>query len=491
MSETMNAEALLKEHAHLKEAVQTLKDDNAQLRETSEKWHEEVKDLQAEIRKDRQSIPASGLTRKSDLFVNVPAAYQRNANTAMEYLLRCTPENKNSDLARLHELHDTLAFAFSRYGKDGLGAESGSTMRQMRVPDKIRDHPKWREYTALRASFIPKNLVERAQQGMDTQTTGEGTEWVPYETFSTSLIDLIRDSSQISSLFIQRDMPTAKLTLPRKTSNPTTYLVAESTESSGSNYNTPTQSGIGTAQFSYDARKLMAESVVSNELMEDSPIMGAEMGRQAMIQAFADSISEVILDGDTAGTHQDTDVTAATDRRKAWLGLRAYAYDNSFTAGASGAISPALILTRRGNMGVHSGWISNRPGLVTFMGPLGYAKLLQHSSILTADVRGGPAPNVTGDIVSVGGIPIAVTEHIRENLAATGLYDGSTTDQTTAVLADTGAWGLGTRVDLQIRISDILYARGDMTTFIGRWRGDFEHEYASGAHSVDVLYDIT
>ena len=99
------------------------------------------------------------------------------------------------------------------------------------------------------------------------------------------------------------------------------------------------------------AKKLGALTVFSEEVSEDSIIAIIPFLRNKLGNAIANSVERAILDGDVTATHQDFDVTAATDARKAWPGIR-----KDCIAGAStydfgvAPITASDFLTLRGKM---------------------------------------------------------------------------------------------------------------------------------------------
>jgi HK97 family phage major capsid protein len=78
----------------------------------------------------------------------------------------------------------------------------------------------------------------------------------------------------------------------------------------------------GTGNVTLTAKKLGCLTVFSEEVSEDFVIAIIPFLRNKLGNAIASAIERAILDGDTTATHMDNDVTASTDARKAWIGLR-------------------------------------------------------------------------------------------------------------------------------------------------------------------------
>ena len=156
------------------------------------------------------------------------------------------------------------------------------------------------------------------------------------------------------------------------------------------------------------------------------------------------------------------------------------------------ALTAVKIIAARGSMKEYGGWTNtHRP--VCFLSPAAYAKLLQDTAgILTADKYGPGAPVVTGEAARVGGVPIIPTTWMPENLNNSGVYDGSTTNQTAAILADRDAFALGERRSIKVRSSDEILMESDQVVVLSTWRGDFEPLYAIASNEIVwYLYNAT
>lgn len=160
-------------------------------------------------------------------------------------------------------------------------------------------------------------------------------------------------------------------------------------------------------------------------------------------KAMAWGREDVVINGDTTATHQDTLSTwntrslwttallgGADDHRRAWLGLRKIANARSASASGSGDanIAASFRAARAGLTGprglgqvVHlvsyAKFLSGVVGLQDFKTPNEYG---QNATVINGGI-GGPLPNQVGII---DGVPICIAWFLTDDLETTGLYTG-------------------------------------------------------------------
>jgi len=294
-------------------------------------------------------------------------------------------------------------------------------------------------YSEAVKSFDSYNLfryeLERnteLRKAMDTAASGEGGAWVP-TMFSAQLIDDIRLALRVSALFPSITMPAGAgaFEVPVQGARRDAYLVGEATADSGNTaYPASTPP---TAKITFTAIKHALRILFSDELEEDSAIAIMPLVRSELVYALANAEESAVVNGDTAGTHQDSNVTAATDVQKSFNGLRKHSGGSSGDAAVDiGTLSLANLRSIRQGMGKFG---TNPADLAWVVGLSGYIQLLGLSEVVTVD-KFGPAATVTnGTLGFLDGIPIVVSEHVKQNLNATGVYDGTTTTKTVMLLA--------------------------------------------------------
>ena len=131
--------------------------------------------------------------------------------------------------------------------------------------------------------------------------------------------------------------------------------------------------------------------------------------------------------------HIDVDVTSSASVLNMWQGLRPMALAQSYTTSLATFNGDTAVSTMHSKMGKYSG---DPNQLILICGAKGKTKfkLLKDSSGNPLVVVAGTAPITTGvPVNSVDGSPLVVVESWRENVNASGFYDGTTTNQATVM----------------------------------------------------------
>ena len=340
-------------------------------------------------------------------------------------------------------------------------------------------------FEAARSHRVWADRWQSAMRALDVDTSGEGGTWVPTG-IGAELHERVRASGKIAPLFSTIDLPTNPWKWPIEGSDATAYRVAEPT---GDTESKPSASTPGTVAATFDAEIFGGRVLISRSLEADSALAIIPYITRKLVQAMVDAEEKAILDGDTDGTHQDSDVGASTtDARTAWDGLRKRAIANASNNGA-GALTVALLNTTRGGMGK---WGLNPAELVFIVGVSSFFDLLGDSNVVTVDKMGAQASILNGQLASVYGIPIIVSEHVRENLNASGVYDGITTTKTTAMCVNRQEWAMGRRMALEVETDDSIYRETYQRVLVGFMREDFQNiGDASSNDDTSICYNVT
>lgn len=267
--------------------------------------------------------------------------------------------------------------------------------------------------------FKQTTQVSELAKAMNTSTNSE---FIPTN-FSAELIDKLNLQLKVAALHPVVVMPTDPYKLPRKTTRSTAILGAEATETS--------ESTIGSGNTTLDAKTLITRIDVSYEMEEDSIVPVLPMIKDDIVFALATAIEDADINGDTTGTHQDSDVTASTDARKAWKGYRKHALSAAKYSFSNGVATDTKMRAIRALMGIYG---IDPLQLAWIVGSTQYQKMLTFDDFRTMDKYGANAVVMTGELGKFDGIPVIVSEKIRENLNASGVYDASTTDRTVCLL---------------------------------------------------------
>ncbi|RJP69036.1 MAG: phage major capsid protein [Candidatus Abyssobacteria bacterium SURF_17] len=314
-------------------------------------------------------------------------------------------------------------------------------------------------------------------KAMDTATSGEGAEWIPTD-FSPELLRSVKLQLKVAMLHRWIKMPTNPFKLPFSSGGAHVYLAGESTSDTATKF---TASTPASSNLELDAVKLAGRILYSGELEEDSVIATGEFTRAELITALAEAIEDCCINGDDSTTHQDTDVTDADDWRKGWKGYRKLT-----AAGAKVDLSTFSITTLRSIRTAMVKYGVNPATLAWIAGVKVYNKMLGISEVLTVDKYGMMATLLQGELAKLDGIPVIVSEKIRENLNASGVYDGVTETKTVLPLVNRNRFIIGERRTPTVKILRELYAESDQVGVVVTQRLDFiplddtSSEYTSG-----------
>lgn len=313
-----------------------------------------------------------------------------------------------------------------------------------------------------------------AYGAVDTQTGGEGQEYVPRH-LSATTIQRVNLMLKVMALFPSIDMPTQPFDIPglslvRQRGG----IHAEQTADTGqAKFKALTP---GTRKITLDAKKFAGRVMVSREAEEDSIIAVLPWIMSELTDWLAADQEDAGLNGDLTATHMDSDTTATDDPRKFWAGLRAGAPSGAKTDGSNGDLSVAMLRANRGKMGKYG---VDPKKLAHIVGIKNYIQLLSDSAVLTLDKYGDKTPILTGELARVDGAPLIVSEYIRQDLNASGVYDDTTTNRSAAVTVHTSGYLTGSRRGVTLETLRELYAESDQDAVIASLRKAFTARFPS------------
>jgi HK97 family phage major capsid protein len=335
--------------------------------------------------------------------------------------------------------------------------------------------------TAFKAAleFMEKRGFEgvetfRKTAAYDTQTTGEGKEFIPVD-LSQTLIEAIFLPLRVAPMIQRITMTTPTFEMPQITSRGRAYLMSESLTPADFYSNPSTPDGFATAKMQFNAKKLGASLFMNDEIMEDSKIPLAQRILQEISIALSVSIEDALINGNRTAWNSGLDNAAAAklwasqnDARYAWDGIRynVAAGQQVNTAGTMNLL--ALRKGRRvmGKYGVNPAdlaWVFNP---VTFPDILGIDEVIRWRDIRD---RGTV---MTGILAEIDGIGITLSEYIYNNVNASGVYDGVTTTKTMGLLFTPGAYAFGDRRKVMVETDRQILSQ--QRAVIGTWRGDVQ-----------------
>jgi HK97 family phage major capsid protein len=278
-------------------------------------------------------------------------------------------------------------------------------------------------------------------------SAGTGLEWIP-TAISQNYIAEYELQRLVEGNFRTVSMPTNPFVLPVQKAVTKARLASEGSAVTDANFQT--------AQLSMTAKKFAEYFVLPEELTEDSIVDIMAMARQEVISAQARAIEAAVINGAT-GAHIDSDTAAlgATVAEKAWDGLRKLAIANSANGGTldcntinGGVLSVAHLRKMRAQMGKFG---VNPAELVLLVSPSGYSSLLATGEVLTMEKYGPMATINTGALGTILGMKIVVSQYMRDDLNASGVYDGAVSSYTGLLCVNKSRFFVGQRRPIVVK----------------------------------------
>lgn len=312
---------------------------------------------------------------------------------------------------------------------------------------------------------------------------GNGLDWIP-TAISSNYIAEYELQRLVEGNFRTVSMPTNPFILPVQKAVTKARTVVEGASM--------TDASFQTASLSMTAKKFAEYFVLPEELTEDSIVDMLALARGEVISAQARAIEAAIVNG-ASGTHIDSDTVGASASvaEKAWDGLRKLAIVNSANGGTldcslinSGVLSIGHLRKMRAQM---SKFGVNPSELVLLVSPVGYSQLLATGEVLTMEKYGPMATINTGALGTILGMKIVVSQYLRDDLNASGVYDGTTTIYTGVLLVNKSRFFVGQRAPIYVKaqadlpgLDRFLLASYQRKTFVGMAQSASERSVVYG-----------
>lgn len=332
------------------------------------------------------------------------------------------------------------------------------------------------------SSNYGRNELSARLKAFGSTVSGGGDEWVP-TLISSSYVDEFELEKLVEGRMVQVDCPSSPYELPVKSGVTKARKIAENTAM--------TDASFTTTKLTFTAKKLGEYFIIPEELDEDSAVSFMPMARDELIRAHLRACESAIINGDDDGTHIDSDTQAgAADlAEKLWKGLRRQAIANSANGGTQAFGAAAVTKANLASMRANGGKFFTDPSqCLWIVGPQVYSQMLSLAEVSTVDQFGPMATVLRGALAAYFGIPIVVSEHMRENLNASGVYDATTLDRAGILLVNERRWYVGRRRPVKIMLAQDLPGQ-DRQLLAAYQRKDFQGHVQS-ASEVSVVYGI-
>ena len=295
--------------------------------------------------------------------------------------------------------------------------------------------------------------------------SGDGTEWIP-TMVATSYIDEYLLPRKVSGLFQDVRMPSNPYKWPVKSQGAIARRVG-------------LVAALGTAQvfktdqtITFDSDKLTNQYALPEELNEDSAPDIVRAIRMELIEGQEKAMEIAILEGDTAAAmHYFTqlpDISGSTtiaslsteSPETSFDGIRVRVLAAEADVNGSAAVPGGGNAVTEGEMSALRqlmGKFAVNPADCAFIsGVKSYFQLLDLDDVRTLEQYGPKATVLTGELGKYEGIPIVVSEYLREDCHTTG-KNTSTTNQNitgTILLVNRKRWFTGTRRAIRVKVEN-------------------------------------
>ena len=336
----------------------------------------------------------------------------------------------------------------------------------------------------LLETYYAKNELVPRLKAFGTGVSGGGADWIP-TLMSSNFVSEFESPRIVEDKFREIPMGSSPFDLPIQNNVTVARKIAENTAITGANF--------GTTKLTFTAVKLGEYYILPEELTEDSAVAIFDIGRSEIINAQSRAVETAIINGDDDGTHLDSDVQAlgADVAQKIWKGLRRQAIANTANNGTTDFSNAAITEANLRVMRQRMGKFGNNPAqLLWIVSSVGLQQMMSLPSVITIDKYGQFATVLTGEIGRYQGIPIIVSDYMRSDLNATGVYDGVTTTRTALLLVNYSRWYVGMRRAIRTKVMEDL-ANQDRWLMASYQRKDFKgHTQSATEVSVSYGYNV-
>lgn len=331
-------------------------------------------------------------------------------------------------------------------------------------------------------SHFGKEVLAPMLKSFGSGISGGGFDYIP-TLISSNYIPEYELDRLVEGRMEQVKMPSNPYKLSKTKNITKARVIAENTAITDRNF--------GTDVITFTSKKLGEYYILPEELTEDSAPDIYAIAREEVMAAQSRAMESSIINSDNDGLHLDSDTQALGSdvAEKAFAGLRRQALLNSANGGTVDFTNAIATETGIRSMRAKMKRFGVNPlDCLLLCGPAVYQQLVSLPSVATLEKFGPMATVLKGALTAYQGIPIVVSEYMREDMNATGVYDGVTFNRGGLLLLNTKRWYVGTRRPVVMKVMQDL-------AFQDRWlvasyqRKDFQGHVQS-ATEVSVVYGV-
>jgi len=337
----------------------------------------------------------------------------------------------------------------------------------------------------LDGSYYAKHVLAPKLKAFGSTVGGAGDEWVP-TIVASQYIEEFELERQVMAQFRQINMPSSPFDVPIQTD----LTVARRQPESCDPADNVASANFGTGKITLEAKKLVEFMCLPEELNEDSAPDILALVRSEVTEAQQRAFERAILDGDTTGPHMDTDVTGSVDARTTWKGLRKLALENSANGSTVdfGAVAATVVKLRDMRQAMAKFGVSES-NLSFLVNSRGYHQLRSVPEVTTVEKFGPMATILRGALAGIDGVPIFISEWIRDDLDENGVNSATPANNTHTVihLINRSRFMWGVRRPIRVRAVTDMTPPGDRWLVASWWRGDFKGHVQNATEVSSVL----
>ena len=343
------------------------------------------------------------------------------------------------------------------------------------------------------AGINPRMLEDwqnNLKAAMDSTTAGSGDELVATREAAALWAD-VNLETLVAPLFSRVDMPSNPFEIPLQMGGVNWYPGTENLAATGT--------ALGTARQTLNAYELVAEVPWSLTLDEDAVIAMADEVRNSLVRNAVEVIDDVLLNADTTALNNinaDGATISTADAKKAqWLLgfdglLHLPLVDNTSQANNhNAAVSDAMFNEIRGKLGKYG----VRPSELAYITDVNtYIKALSVDNFRTLDKLGPQATLLRGQLGSVEGIPVIVSEQMALADSDGKVTDaGNTANTGRLLIVNRSQWRVGFRRELLIETTRDIQKRQNIMVVSMRLAFMERTGSRSAATHTALQYNIT
>jgi hypothetical protein len=292
-------------------------------------------------------------------------------------------------------------------------------------------------------------ISENKAKALDA-AVGYGIEWVPEERGTDLYVRLNQVGNAIHQRFRKRPMSSRTQKLNELLTH-TTVKGYSGNQTADKAIENVTESSITTGDATLTAKSIVAKSYVYNDVAEDAIIDLRKEQKKDHALEISFGIDDCLINGDSTPTHQDSDTDAVSQHvAKLWKGLRKLALAGSLSEDwSTGGITLSnmdLLSTKMGKYNLDPRTFAQ---VFWLLGTKGFNTLKALSDFKTADKAGSKFTLFNGVLQKYDGNDVLYSSLVRENLNASGVYDGTTTTKGNVIKVNPSEFIFGLRKKLQ------------------------------------------